>query len=75
MSNPDSTPRYADPNEDPRYAGPERTCGLCKFCLLPRDVGYCLRDVIVAGDPDEAPVYEVDPDDEGCKHWERSKWV
>jgi len=56
-----------------------RTHGTCAFC---RDQGTswsCFWQIVAAvldgTDVDDAEVPLVDPNDEACRHWRRSKWA
>ena len=66
MVNPDSMPRYADPNDDPLYAGPERTCGECAYMRDGMREAYCVRDLLVADDPEDADLVPAGVGDESC---------
>ena len=71
----DHAPRYAQPMD----RAPERTHGSCAFC---RDQGTswsCFWQIVAAvldgTDVDDAEVPLVNPNDEACRHWRRSKWA
>ena len=72
---PDATPRYAQPIERP--VG--RTHGTCVFCRDQGTSSSCFWQIVSAvldgTDVDDAEVPLVVPEEEGCRHWRRSKWA
>ena len=63
-----------------RYdAMPARTHGTCVFCRDQGTSSSCFWQIVSAvldgTDVDDAEVPLVVPEEEGCRHWRRSKWA